>query len=800
MTARPAKVTLISVATLVVLVACGQTPILTTARSFDRPGRTALVCFDVSVTPPVAVALSRCAPVDVATGTLPTGFDLHALVLQSRRGEIAVVDLRTNAILDTNATIPGFTFVEAGALPVDLVASRGLSADRALTTYVANAGTEDIWVFSTSKFRAPATTGRADSQRVSLGGPPSAVVLTPDEGFLIVALPTLGLLRQFPIMGDTGLIEEAGATDVPLASLVPPPLRAEPEAVLYERVCSAASLALPTAAPERVARVAGMTPSPVALLVDEQTQELLVGDSSLPVVHRFAIGVAGVGAEAEPFAIGTPVRDLALTPLVPSTIGGDAARRYLYALDDTGAVAVMDLSDPVGFPAGRPLSIEIPTARSQDRITFGSPATALTMVATPDYNPAAPNACTPGTPTTETKGPARLHGVFLIASLTDGSIRFVDVYDRDIGCRGSAGLCADTAAATGDAIVYLRRHRPRIGLLVSNEIGVIGAPTMSVAGVPFAIAKDGTAASNSAPGLTPLTSCAGLNASFVQGYPAEEDAPLVCALGDPWAATQERWTATYEGTIFSGVAGRFDAAGPNFIAGGTDFCRAVVLGTALREGIVVPGDQLVITGDLPPGQAAANPECARLVANDVGMGSRVIIGFEIISANDMGMLELGDTALGAPDITRAFVRDCFSELVTFEIRARETWIVRGSFSGLVRAAPVGSGVCVAPTMTPENEGKVFRAKSNEAFVSRALAFQINVDPMVPARPGMTLSFDLGGLPAGLGVDLTPGTLSGSIPTDVFYSSVDNRLYAIDAGRASLTRIAIENVSVERLFQ
>ena len=115
--------------------ACSQTAVVTTPQSFDRPGHTSLVCFDVTASPPVAVPLARCAPTEPGSSTLPTGLDLHALVLQSRRGEIAVVELRTNKILDTNKTIPGYTFIEAGALPVDLVSSRGLTAGAPITTF-----------------------------------------------------------------------------------------------------------------------------------------------------------------------------------------------------------------------------------------------------------------------------------------------------------------------------------------------------------------------------------------------------------------------------------------------------------------------------------------------------------------------------------------------------------------------------------------------------------------------------------------------------------------------------------------
>lgn len=786
--------------------ACSQTAVVTTPQSFDRPGHTSLVCFDVTTSPPVAVPLARCAPTEPGSSTLPTGLDLHALVLQSRRGEIAVVELRTNKILDTNKTIPGYTFIEAGALPVDLVSSRGLTAGAPITTYVANAGTEDVWVFAASAFRAPATTGRAESQQEPLGAAPSAVALTPDERFLIVALPTLGVLRQFPVLAD-GRLDHANARDIPLAADVPEPLAPEPETPLYHRECTTATLALPTSAPAREARSDGTAPYPVALLIDEEAHELLVGDAALPVVHRFGIdGLAGLGAEAPPLAIGTPVHDLALTPRVPSTVDGMVAdRRYLYALDDTGAVAVMDLSDPVAFPNGQPLSIEIPTARAQDRITFAAPATSLTMVASRDYAPASPNPfCVGENLTPESNGPARLHGVFLVASLTDGTVRFVDVYDRDAACRGSAGLCSETTtAASNDGVVYIRRHRPRIGVTVSTEVGVIGSPTLSVAAVPYAIGEDGQAASSSVPDLAPLTDCAPLGPSFVQAYPRTDAAALVCAVGDPWAATQERWVATYEGTIFSGAAGRFD--GSSFIAGETDFCRAGVLGTvgaaALVTGLpgVAQGDQLVLTGDLPPGTLHSHPDCAGLVATDPATAARVVVAFEVVDADDAGVLTIGPITLDGA-YTRDFVATCFPELVTFDVRSRGSWVVRGAYSGLVRAQASALGSCRVPTPAPENAGLGFRAYSNTPFVSRALAFQISEDPAVPATRGMTLTLDLGGLPAGLGIDLTPGSLSGSIPVELFYSSVENKLYAVDAGRAALARISIDNVSTERFFQ
>jgi DNA-binding beta-propeller fold protein YncE len=782
--------------------ACSQTPIFATPRSFDRPGRASLVCFEMGTTPPTAVPLSRCAPADPATGTLPSGFDLHAIVLQSRRGEIAVVDLRTNAILDTNATIPGFTFIEAGALPVDVVSTQGAVSDRPIATYVANAGSEDVWVYPSSRFRAPASTMDVDAQRVSLGAAPSALLVSPDERFLFVALPALGAVRQYPILDD-GLLDEANARDVTLAADAPEPAPAAPEAALYRRECTRVELDVPTTAPTRAARSEGDAPYPVALALDPLTGELLVADAALPIVHRVSLAdAAGLGEERTPFATGTPLRDLALTPFVPGTVTQTTAgdRRYLYALDDAGTVVVLDVSDPADPAYGRPLAVEIPATRSEDRIAFDSPATALTVVTTRDYDPALPSPfCVEGGATPGPNGPARLHGVFLAVTLTDGSVRFVDVYDRDAACRGSVGACAGTGnSPASDAVVYVRRHRPRIGAPVTSEIAVLQAPTFTLRGVSFSVDETGRAMSESVPGLGALDCSA---PSFAQAFPpADRSADaLVCALGDPWAGVRETWTATYEGAVLSGVAGRFE--GDAFRAGTTDFCRAGVLGTAAADGLPVPGaagDQLVVTGELPP-ESKGDPDCEALVAKDPATGARAVLAFEILDADDAGALTIAPRSIGS-DIPREQVAGCFSELVTFEVRTRASWVVRGALSGLVRATSSEGGRCRVPAALPENAGRSFRAYSGVPYVGRTIAFRIVEDPAVPASAGLTLGFGVTGVPQKLGIDLTPGSTSGSIPVDVFYSPFENRLYAVDAGRAALARIAVENVVTERVFQ
>ena len=73
--------------------------------------------------PPVPVQQSLCAPVGSTTngGDLP--YHLYAVVTQSIRGELAVVDLTAGFVVDTSATAPGINFLPVGQLPTDVAAA-----------------------------------------------------------------------------------------------------------------------------------------------------------------------------------------------------------------------------------------------------------------------------------------------------------------------------------------------------------------------------------------------------------------------------------------------------------------------------------------------------------------------------------------------------------------------------------------------------------------------------------------------------------------------------------------------------
>src|SRR5687767_7766307 len=117
---------LLAVAGAAVIFACSQTPTSVPVRTFERAQRVDVVClgvFDPKSGAPIVPEARRqeeCAPVppDVNGGGLVN--QLFALVTQSARGEVAVVDLSAGFIVDQNRAVPGINFLPVGSLPTDI--------------------------------------------------------------------------------------------------------------------------------------------------------------------------------------------------------------------------------------------------------------------------------------------------------------------------------------------------------------------------------------------------------------------------------------------------------------------------------------------------------------------------------------------------------------------------------------------------------------------------------------------------------------------------------------------------------
>jgi hypothetical protein len=107
-----------------VLFACSETPASVAIRTFESAQKVDVICLRVyGDNAPEPLKQEDCAPVppDVNGGNLQN--QLFALVTQTRRGEVAVVDLSAGAIIDQSDAVPGLNFLPVGANPTDIAAT-----------------------------------------------------------------------------------------------------------------------------------------------------------------------------------------------------------------------------------------------------------------------------------------------------------------------------------------------------------------------------------------------------------------------------------------------------------------------------------------------------------------------------------------------------------------------------------------------------------------------------------------------------------------------------------------------------
>ena len=191
---------------------CNQTPTNVPVRTFERAGRMDILCMQVlSITangsdagaagtpiPAIPVAQDLCQP--VATGVDPTTVPFHllAVVTQTLRGELAVVDLTVGRVVDTSRALPGINFLAVGQNPTDVVVTPD-----AQKVFVASAD-----INKPAIYMIPSTHLLGDSE----------VLAEPSQAAEQVALPTWPAcaLPQVPgrmvVVPTGGVTSDAGTT------------------------------------------------------------------------------------------------------------------------------------------------------------------------------------------------------------------------------------------------------------------------------------------------------------------------------------------------------------------------------------------------------------------------------------------------------------------------------------------------------------------------------------------------------------------------------------------------------------
>jgi hypothetical protein len=159
---------------------CQQAPVTVPVRSLERSGRASFVCLDQPGSAQVALPLDRCNGAQVEAisqycyeddaGDVDAGVrlpHLYALVTQTTRGEVAVIDTTSvnAAVLDENPREPGANFLPIGANPAGIVSTPG-----SLATFVGvgEIGRAGLFALPSSRIR-PATANPDTTCLVGVG-------------------------------------------------------------------------------------------------------------------------------------------------------------------------------------------------------------------------------------------------------------------------------------------------------------------------------------------------------------------------------------------------------------------------------------------------------------------------------------------------------------------------------------------------------------------------------------------------------------------------------------------------------
>ncbi|MGB5548430.1 MAG: hypothetical protein WBM74_17765, partial [Polyangiales bacterium] len=693
--------------------------------------------------------------------------------------------------------------------------------------------------------------------------------------YLYAAIPELEQIAQVQVMIDSNGVQTLGdpvmlrldTYGCPIEQVTPP----DSDKTDYNRICPEgfqdredpdARVVKTVKTTQPCFEGATPGPSPVSLTVDYGSDHgsrsstgtgpasddvLLVADANQPVIHRFALGRDGA-TPLDPIVTGTPTSEIDVTPLVPASSDPNdtaATQRYLYAVSaaDSSILVVDYTEDPEGtadedkrFGAVLPVLAGVSAraneenVESRDRVRFAFSNVRAIEVVTPFYELEADGSDGKRVPADDlcsssdsnafalAQNEANMRGVFLAASLSDGRMVFLDIYDLNAPCRGGAGIIACTLAETGpDRFASIRRHRLRFGQTPSTFISIDGSPSFQFNSAPGRLDETNGDASNSdGPGLKFINcppsmfdqeAMGNVSSMFgVFGVPSSgsDGDTLICASSQVWSSFSEQWNARWEGLIpqSEGGLGLFadenfdgDQLGNWFQAGDVPFCRVGVLGPQDADADLVesyPGDRLLITGDLPP-STRDEPACEDFVDLKEDIEDRPV-WFPILGAFN-NELEIGPAPAGA-DYTLEEVRNCFPQFTEYQIHTQSAYTVTGTASGFInRVIPDENGECILdpsrPVDLPDDPGDpnevvdvdtylTGRAFEDKQFINPLVSFRIGpfpADTNVTDTTIALLNFNI--LNQFTPLILLDNTSLRSLPSSLLFSPYQDQLYLVD---------------------
>jgi hypothetical protein len=396
---------------------CSETPVSFPLRSLERSGEVSFVCvgsngegYDINACPDFESVENRR--------------HLLALVTQTLRGEVAIVDLSDGKVVDLDQSTPGYGFIPVGANPIDIVSTPGGVAS---FVGVAEVGKEGIFAIPSSCARPPAH-DLVSWPACSLPYPPGemAILLDPLEADgsarpTCTSAPTLDamtpgtalaatreecpadlalettppgrrkLLVTFPSVGQYGILDAQEILDREPGTFAPCDVRY----VETELDLPTTDIVQKVPADLRSDNATCLAPADINYgppIVDYLSQpagidvsegRLFMADRGAPLVHVIDVNDPCEPVEQPPLlavSYDAPQRDNIFTQHVAVSPPTTSGQRFAYAVDDQGDVMIFDATPgavdrtPIVRPGSPRLPFEAP-----DRIQFDSPARDITF-------------------------------------------------------------------------------------------------------------------------------------------------------------------------------------------------------------------------------------------------------------------------------------------------------------------------------------------------------------------------------------------------------------------------------------
>ena len=453
---------LVGLAIAPVQTGCATQTTSVSTRALERSGRASFVCMgDRNLGAAAILPITECnaatvlhitnyTRTDIDGGVVKSEPHLYALVTQTTRGEVAVIDTTAmnNSVLDQDPNVPGANFLPIGAQPVDIVSTPGGTAT---FVGVAEIGREGLFALPSSRIRPSNTDGSGGSGGTAGSGPtvlpgisawPSCRLPAAPGQMLLISDPavkagendkaatrpccdaeygaktcTAGgsapaagangdidaegggrqkLVIAIPSMGGVAVVDAQGLLDTAPGEYAPCnverwlPLEADVPVLPPAPPPNGAACVNPKVEVADLPANPDSRPTGLAYAAGR----LYASDLDTSLIHVIDLPTPCEPVERRPLlptSLDDPRRAITTSHVAVAPSLTPDLKRYLYAIDSLdGSAMVFDVSDDQSsqFPLQRPHP-EWDPFTSSDRIRFGAPAADLLIVQrdTPKVDP-----------------------------------------------------------------------------------------------------------------------------------------------------------------------------------------------------------------------------------------------------------------------------------------------------------------------------------------------------------------------------------------------------------------------------